>query len=280
MATCSMRRGRSPTPQALVQDEIELVVQVNGKLRGSIRVPAGADRGTIEAAALSDAHVQKFVAGQPIKKTIIVPGKLVNVVVYERAQAAIPLEPPAPRRLRVPSAGPHAAARSARRDLRPGGGSADRLRAEPAQSAAGFRRAARRTRAEASGTVRIATDQVKRDILSVSARNHAARVRGGLHGPLFRPKAAARSCLPEQEVSLSRNYSFDERACWRRSTRSDAARIARPRPGRHRDAPPRQPLSHAAPELDRSPSWRRCSSATGSSSGCRSRRSHSRLLLG
>jgi leucyl-tRNA synthetase len=70
-----------PDNSALVQDEIELVVQVNGKLRGSIRVPAGADRGAIEAAALDDAHVRKFVAGQQIKKTIIVPGKLVNVVV-------------------------------------------------------------------------------------------------------------------------------------------------------------------------------------------------------
>jgi len=70
-----------PDPEALKQDEIELVVQVNGKLRGSIRVPAAADRSRIEAAALNDAHVQKFVAGQPIKKTIVVPGKLVNIVV-------------------------------------------------------------------------------------------------------------------------------------------------------------------------------------------------------
>jgi leucyl-tRNA synthetase len=70
-----------PDAAALVQDEIELVVQVNGKLRGSIRVPAGADRGAIEAAALGDAHVKKFVGEQPVKRTIIVPGKLVNVVV-------------------------------------------------------------------------------------------------------------------------------------------------------------------------------------------------------
>jgi leucyl-tRNA synthetase len=70
-----------PDPAALVQDEIELVVQVNGKLRGSIRVPSSADRGVIEAAALDDAQIRKFVAGQPVKKTIIVPGKLVNVVI-------------------------------------------------------------------------------------------------------------------------------------------------------------------------------------------------------
>ena len=70
-----------PDPAALRQDEIELVVQVNGKLRGSIRVPAAADRSMIEAAALGDTHVQKFIAGQPVKKTVVVPGKLVNLVV-------------------------------------------------------------------------------------------------------------------------------------------------------------------------------------------------------
>jgi leucyl-tRNA synthetase len=68
-------------PAALARDEIELVVQVNGKLRSNIRVPAAAEKGAIEAAALADATVQKFVAGQPIKRVIVVPGKLVNVVV-------------------------------------------------------------------------------------------------------------------------------------------------------------------------------------------------------
>jgi leucyl-tRNA synthetase len=75
----------APWPQAdesaLVTDEIELVVQVNGKLRGQIRVPAKADKAAVEAAALADANVQKFVAGQAVKKLIVVPGKLVNVVV-------------------------------------------------------------------------------------------------------------------------------------------------------------------------------------------------------
>jgi leucyl-tRNA synthetase len=66
---------------ALLQDEIELVVQVNGKLRGQIRVPAQADRAAVEAAALADATVQKFVSGNPVKKLVVVPGKLVNVVV-------------------------------------------------------------------------------------------------------------------------------------------------------------------------------------------------------
>jgi len=66
---------------ALVTDEIELVVQVNGKLRGQIRVPAQADRSAVEAAALADATVRRFVAGAPVKKLVVVPGKLVNVVV-------------------------------------------------------------------------------------------------------------------------------------------------------------------------------------------------------
>ncbi|HEU0202073.1 MAG TPA: leucine--tRNA ligase [Burkholderiaceae bacterium] len=70
-----------PAADALVQDEIELVVQVNGKLRGSIRVPAAADKAAIERAALADAHVQKFVAGGKVKRVVVVPNKLVNVVV-------------------------------------------------------------------------------------------------------------------------------------------------------------------------------------------------------
>jgi leucyl-tRNA synthetase len=70
-----------PDAAALRQDEIELVVQVNGKLRSSIRVPAAADKSAIEQAAISDANVQKHVAGQAVKRVIVVPGKLVNVVV-------------------------------------------------------------------------------------------------------------------------------------------------------------------------------------------------------
>ena len=74
-----------PWPQvdetALVRDTIELVVQVNGKLRGKISVPAAADKAAGEQAALADENVQRFVAGQNIVKLIVVPGKLVNVVV-------------------------------------------------------------------------------------------------------------------------------------------------------------------------------------------------------
>ncbi|MBV8603985.1 MAG: leucine--tRNA ligase [Pelomonas sp.] len=66
---------------ALVQDEIELMLQVNGKLRGAIKVPAGADKAAIEAAALANEEFAKFAEGKPAKKVIVVPGRLVNVVV-------------------------------------------------------------------------------------------------------------------------------------------------------------------------------------------------------
>jgi len=64
---------------ALIQDEIELVVQVNGKLRGTIKVAKDADKASIEAAAIANESVQRFLEGAP-KKVIIVPGKLVNIV--------------------------------------------------------------------------------------------------------------------------------------------------------------------------------------------------------
>ncbi|MCV2351313.1 leucine--tRNA ligase [Paucibacter sp. Y2R2-4] len=66
---------------ALVQDEIELMLQVNGKLRGSLKVPAAADKAAIEAAALANEDFLKFAEGKPAKKVIVVPGRLVNVVV-------------------------------------------------------------------------------------------------------------------------------------------------------------------------------------------------------
>ncbi len=74
-----------PWPQAdsaaLVRDEIELVLQVNGKLRGQIRVAKDAKYATIEQLALANDQVQKFIAGQTVKKVVVVPGRLVNIVV-------------------------------------------------------------------------------------------------------------------------------------------------------------------------------------------------------
>jgi leucyl-tRNA synthetase len=66
--------------KALQQDQIELMLQVNGKLRGAIKVPAGADRHTIESAALASPDLEKFRQGLAIKKVIVVAGRLVNVV--------------------------------------------------------------------------------------------------------------------------------------------------------------------------------------------------------
>jgi leucyl-tRNA synthetase len=67
-------------PKALEQAEIEIMIQVNGKLRGSITIAKDAPKEQIEAAALANEHVQKYIEGTP-KKIIVVPGKLVNIVV-------------------------------------------------------------------------------------------------------------------------------------------------------------------------------------------------------
>lgn len=66
---------------ALVQKELQLVVQVNGKLRAKIMVPSDADQKQIEESAISDENVQKFIAEKQIRKVIVVPGRLVNIVV-------------------------------------------------------------------------------------------------------------------------------------------------------------------------------------------------------
>lgn len=66
---------------ALKQDEIQLIVQVNGKLRGRVRVPVKATDELIQEQALADENVGRFVEGKTIRKVIIVPGKLVNIVV-------------------------------------------------------------------------------------------------------------------------------------------------------------------------------------------------------
>ena len=66
---------------ALQLDELQLVVQVNGKLRGKISVAADAGKEQVEAAACNDVNVQRFIAGKTIRKVIVVPKKLVNIVV-------------------------------------------------------------------------------------------------------------------------------------------------------------------------------------------------------
>jgi leucyl-tRNA synthetase len=70
-----------PDPLALEQDEIELVLQVNGKLRGHMRAPKSAGREQLEQLALAQEAVTRFTDGQKVKKVVVVPGRLVNVVV-------------------------------------------------------------------------------------------------------------------------------------------------------------------------------------------------------
>jgi leucyl-tRNA synthetase len=78
----SIHRQRWPVadPTALVRDTIPLVIQVKGKVRGSLDVPADADSATLERLALASDIAQKWLAGQPPRRVIVVPGKLVNMV--------------------------------------------------------------------------------------------------------------------------------------------------------------------------------------------------------
>ncbi len=67
--------------KALIADSLLIVVQVNGKVRGKVTVPADADKEAIEATALADTNVARFIEGKTVRKVIVVPGRLVNVVV-------------------------------------------------------------------------------------------------------------------------------------------------------------------------------------------------------
>ena len=67
--------------QAMVADEVKYVIQINGKLRGEINVPAETPKSEIEAAALANPDAQRFIDGKPVRKIIVVPKKLVNIVV-------------------------------------------------------------------------------------------------------------------------------------------------------------------------------------------------------
>jgi leucyl-tRNA synthetase len=68
-------------PAAVVDEEVLVIVQVNGKLRSKIMLPAGLDEDSLKAKALADEKVQPFLAGVQVRKVICVPGKLVNIVV-------------------------------------------------------------------------------------------------------------------------------------------------------------------------------------------------------
>jgi leucyl-tRNA synthetase len=68
-------------PAALVQDSIEWVLQVNGKVRGRVTLPVGTDETSAREAALTNDNVLRFLEGNAVRKVIVVPGKLINVVV-------------------------------------------------------------------------------------------------------------------------------------------------------------------------------------------------------
>jgi leucyl-tRNA synthetase len=70
-----------PDPAALEQDEIEYVVQIGGKTRGSLRAPKSAGQPALEGLVRASELVQKYATGKPIRRIIVVPGKLINVVV-------------------------------------------------------------------------------------------------------------------------------------------------------------------------------------------------------
>jgi leucyl-tRNA synthetase len=74
----------APWPQldeaALTKSTQEIVLQVNGKVRAKIDMPSDADKASMEQAALSDENVQRFIGDASVRKVIVVPGKLVNIV--------------------------------------------------------------------------------------------------------------------------------------------------------------------------------------------------------
>ena len=80
--TCSVHRAGWPEldPSALVKDSVDLVIQIKGKVRGTIQVPAAADKEQLEALALASEVAAKWLEGQPPRRVIVVPGKLVNLV--------------------------------------------------------------------------------------------------------------------------------------------------------------------------------------------------------
>ncbi|WP_320823841.1 class I tRNA ligase family protein, partial [Reinekea sp.] len=70
----------SVDPAALVKDTLLYVVQVNGKVRAKLEVPASMAKDEVEVLARSDAHVMKFLEGVTIRKVIVIPNKLINIV--------------------------------------------------------------------------------------------------------------------------------------------------------------------------------------------------------
>jgi leucyl-tRNA synthetase len=68
-------------PAWLAEDRVTIAVQVNGRLRATISLPRGSDRATTEAAALAESNVRRGIAGKPLRRVVVVPDKVVNLVV-------------------------------------------------------------------------------------------------------------------------------------------------------------------------------------------------------
>ena len=77
---CSVAQWPTYDPAMLVDDTIELPVQIRGKVKAKIIVPAEADKAAIEAAALADAQVQALLDGATPQRVIVVPGKIINII--------------------------------------------------------------------------------------------------------------------------------------------------------------------------------------------------------
>ena len=84
MAHRDLRRqieeDRQATEDALHQDEIEVVIQVNGKVRGRMTIPSAAAKEEVEDQARKDPNVQKWIEEKTVRKVVVIPGKLVNIV--------------------------------------------------------------------------------------------------------------------------------------------------------------------------------------------------------
>ena len=68
-------------PQKTLEEQIEIVLQVNGKVRGKLLIPQGADQANVEQLARLDANVQRHLEGKQVKRVIVVPNKIVNIVI-------------------------------------------------------------------------------------------------------------------------------------------------------------------------------------------------------
>ena len=82
-----MRPGPKSDPELAKEDELEVPVQINGKLVTVVRVAVDADAKTLEAAALAEEKVQARIAGKTVVKVIVVPRKLVNLVLHPSERA-------------------------------------------------------------------------------------------------------------------------------------------------------------------------------------------------